>query len=62
MLDLSKTSIAYMDSAIETAMSGDIEFPYLWKQSTLDSIQKQANIDEKIEHEAETASLLSLIS
>ncbi len=62
MLQLSETSIDYMDSAIGTAISNDVWFPYLWKQVTLQSMQKQVNIDEKIDRETEQSSLLSLIS
>lgn len=61
MLELSKTSVEYMDSAIDTAISGDAWFPYLWKQTTLDSIQEQANADEKRDREIEQSTLLSLM-
>ena len=57
IVELSKTSIEYMDTAIDTAMSWDSNFPYQWKELTLKNIQKENKENEALDHNNEKITL-----
>jgi len=57
LLELSKTSIAYTDGAIETAISGDSGFLYSWKETIIKALQQENIENEIIDRENEKKSL-----
>ncbi len=57
LLELSKTSVAYTDSAIKTAISGDNGFLYSWKETIIKALQQENIENEIIDRENEKKSL-----